>query len=78
MQARLAAEHGKAVWLIHSLVTHQEWARKMVAAGRAVEVHRTSEVIDDLESPDDVLVDARAGTLSSTPVWTEETLEFGL
>jgi DNA processing protein len=54
MQARLAHEHGKKVWLIHSLVTHQDWARKMVDEGKAAEIHDTSEVVDELMSPTDV------------------------
>ncbi len=51
MQARLASEHGKRVWLIASLVTDQEWARRMVADGRATEIRSTSEVIDELALP---------------------------
>lgn len=54
MQARLAHEHGKRVWLIHSLVTGQDWAARMVADGRAREVYSTREVIDDLLAPGDV------------------------
>ena len=53
MQARLAREHGKRVWLIRSLVTHQEWARRMVADGRAAEVASIDEVMRDLEQPAD-------------------------
>lgn len=48
MQARLAFEHGKRVWLIHSLVSEQDWARRMVDLGHAREVHSTNDVVDDL------------------------------
>lgn len=53
MQARLAHEHGKQVWLIHSLVTDQPWARKMVEEGRAKEIMATSEVLADLRGDDE-------------------------
>jgi DNA processing protein len=53
MQARLAHEHGKRVWLIRSLVTHQEWAQRMVADGRASEVTSIDEVTRDLQQPVD-------------------------
>lgn len=54
MQARLAAEHGKQVFLLRSLVTEQEWAQKMLARGAAVEVTRVEDVIDRLASADKV------------------------
>ena len=38
MQARLALEHGKKVFLLHSLVTDQPWAQKFVAERGAIEV----------------------------------------
>ena len=44
MQARLAYEHGKRVFLIKSLVTDQEWAKSMVHTNQATEV----ESIDDI------------------------------
>jgi DNA processing protein len=53
MQARLAHEHGKRVWLIRSLVTDQDWARRMVADGRAAEVASIDEVTRDLQNPAD-------------------------
>ena len=58
LQARLAHEHGKRVWLLRSLVTGQDWARRMVDEGRAVEVGTTGEVIDMLTTAADV---TRAG-----------------
>lgn len=50
MQARLAAEHGKHVFLIHSLATSEPWAAKMVADGRAVEVMDLKDVLSRLGS----------------------------
>lgn len=52
MQARLAAEHGKRVWLIQSLVDTQEWAQQMVADGRARAIRTTPELLADLARPD--------------------------
>jgi DNA processing protein len=36
MQARLALEHGKQVYLVESLVLHEEWARRYVKRGAHV------------------------------------------
>ncbi|MFH9329895.1 DNA-processing protein DprA [Streptomyces althioticus] len=46
MQARVASEQGRPVLLLRSLVEHQEWARKMVDAGRASAVTDTEQMID--------------------------------
>ncbi|MET9057492.1 DNA-processing protein DprA [Streptomyces antibioticus] len=46
MQARIAHEHGKHVFLLRSLATKEPWAAKMIAERKAVEV---SELIDVLE-----------------------------
>jgi DNA processing protein len=43
MQARLAVEHGKQVFLLHSLVAEREWARKYLERPR---VHEVSDVAD--------------------------------
>ena len=43
MQARLAIEHGKQVFLLHSLVTEREWARRYLERPR---VHEVSDVAD--------------------------------
>ena len=43
MQARLAIEHGKQVFLLHSLVTEREWARRYLQRPR---VHEVSDVAD--------------------------------
>ena len=48
MQARLAYEHGKNVFLIKSLVESQDWAQSMVEDGRAVLVTRLEDIIDRL------------------------------
>jgi DNA processing protein len=45
MQARLAIEHGKQVFLLHSLVTEREWARRYLKRPR---VHEVSDVADIL------------------------------
>ena len=51
MQARLAYEHGKHVWLIASLVATQPWAQKMVDLGRARSVRGTADILADLNVP---------------------------
>ncbi|MFD9458739.1 DNA-processing protein DprA [Streptomyces sp. NPDC059985] len=50
MQARLAAEHGKHVFLIHSLATSEPWAAKMINEGRAVQVGDLKDVLPRLGS----------------------------
>jgi DNA processing protein len=54
MQARLALEQGKRVFLVSSLVTNQEWARKYLQRG-AVEVAVVEDVIRLLAAPERVL-----------------------
>jgi DNA processing protein len=51
MQARLALEHGKRVFLIRSLTEHQEWARTYVAERGAKLVDNVTDVIAELVSP---------------------------
>ena len=46
MQARLAYEHGKNVFLIKSLVESQDWAQSMVEDGKAVLVTRLEDITD--------------------------------
>lgn len=50
MQARIAAEHGKQVWVLRSLADTQEWAAKMLADGRATRVDDLDDVLNDLDS----------------------------
>ena len=45
MQARLAYEHGKRVFLIKSLVTEQDWARTMVDSGQATEIESVEDIV---------------------------------
>ncbi len=52
MQARLALEHGKKVFLIKSLVTQQPWAQKYVDQRGAIEVANVDQVIENLAKPD--------------------------
>lgn len=54
MQARLAAEHGKRVFLLRSLVTEQEWARNMLDRGVAIEVGAVEDVLTRLATADRV------------------------
>lgn len=54
MQARIAAEHGKQVFLLRSLVTEQEWARKMLDRGAAVEVGQVDDVLARLATSERV------------------------
>jgi DNA processing protein len=51
MQARLALEHGKLVFLVSSLVMKEEWAQKYVATRGATVVERAEEVIAKLAQP---------------------------
>lgn len=53
MQARLALEHGKQVFLIRSLVTAQPWAQRYLKRG-AVEVGDVEDVIRSLASPESI------------------------
>jgi DNA processing protein len=51
MQARLALEHGKKVFLLHSLVASQPWAAEYVIRRGAIEVSTVEEVSDQLAEP---------------------------
>lgn len=59
MQARLALEHEKKVFLLNSLVTDQEWARDYVANRGAMAVDDVDEVLRHLAAPDRVRQKAR-------------------
>jgi DNA processing protein len=48
MQARIALEHGKKVFLVKSLVTDQQWARDYIAKRGAIEVTEAEDVIRQL------------------------------
>lgn len=50
MQARIAYEHGKRVFLLRSLVAQESWAAKMVSDGRAVVVATLDDVLGQLDS----------------------------
>ena len=54
MQARLALDHGKKVFLIHSLVTSQPWARDYVGKRGAIEVADVEDVSTQLAAPERV------------------------
>lgn len=50
MQARIAADHGKHVFLLRSLASSEPWAAKMIEEGRAVEVSELNDVLSRLGS----------------------------
>jgi DNA processing protein len=50
MQARLAVEHGKQVFLLHSLVTEREWAQKYLERPRVHEVNDVADIVRLLRS----------------------------
>ena len=52
MQARLALEHGKKVFLLKSLVTDQNWAQTYVNRRGAIEVDSVDDIIAQLSDPD--------------------------
>ncbi|MBZ6103171.1 DNA-processing protein DprA [Streptomyces olivaceus] len=54
MQARLAAEHGKLVFLIRSLTDSQLWARKMIEEHRAILVTASSDITGRLAQAADI------------------------
>jgi DNA processing protein len=62
MQARLAIEHGKKVFLIRSLVTSQPWASEYVSRRGAIEVADVDEVVTRLAAPERV----RQATMEQT------------
>ena len=59
MQARLALEHGKKVWLLGSLIESHEWARRYEARG-AIRVDDVEDIIRLLRSPEAVRERAEA------------------
>jgi DNA processing protein len=52
LQARLATEHGKTVFLLRTLVTSQPWAQKYVEQGNAIEVPDTDTILRALRTPE--------------------------
>jgi DNA processing protein len=52
MQARLALEHGKRVFLVSRLVTSQPWAQKYVAERGAIEIRTVEDVLKRLRTPE--------------------------
>ena len=52
MQARLAYEHGKNVFLIKSLVDSQDWAQSMVKDGKAIRATRLEDITERLVDAD--------------------------
>ena len=52
MQARLAYEHGKWVFLLDTLVAEQPWAQQMVERRRAVTVSCIDPITSRVVAPD--------------------------
>lgn len=54
LQARVALQHGRTVFLLHSLVQSHEWARDYVEKGaygtHAIEIRATAEILDRLSA----------------------------
>lgn len=54
MQARIALQHGRTVFLLRSLVSRHEWAKKYVTEGaygtKAIEISSTREIVERLAS----------------------------
>lgn len=50
MQARIASEHGKKVFVLRSLVESEDWARKYVHDRKAIEVREIEDVMSALAS----------------------------
>lgn len=54
MQARVALQHGRTVFLLQSLVDSHEWARKYVEEGAydtvAIPIRSTADIVDRLEA----------------------------
>jgi len=59
MQARLALEHDKKVFLVASLVAGQPWARDYVDRRDAIAVDDVHEVLKHLAAPDRIRQKAR-------------------
>jgi DNA processing protein len=53
MQARIALEQGKRAFLMASLVTREEWARRYLQRG-AIEVHEVEDILHWLRTPEQV------------------------
>lgn len=55
MQARIALQHGRTVFLLQSLVDNHDWARKYVEEGvyetHAIAMMSTSEIVDRMKRP---------------------------
>ena len=55
MQARLAYEHGKQVFLVESLTATQEWAKRMLDEGHAIVVRNFDDLARELVAADRLL-----------------------
>ncbi len=48
MQARLALEHGKRLFLLESLVASQEWAKRYAQRPGVTVVRQVDDILDEL------------------------------
>lgn len=64
LQARVALQHGRAVFLLRSLVESHEWARQFVEEGidgaRAIVVGETADIVDRIDAAPQELLRATA------------------
>jgi len=51
MQARLALQHGKKVWLMRTLVEGYTWAQKYVQERGAMTADGVDDIVSQLRSP---------------------------
>ncbi len=54
MQARLAIEHGKQVFLLQSLVTEHEWAKRYLNRPRVYQVSDVEDIVRALRTPEEM------------------------
>jgi len=52
MQARIALEHGKRVFLVRGLVTNEKWAQRYRDHAAAAEVSSVDDVLDVIDQLD--------------------------
>lgn len=69
MQARLAAEHGRRVWLLESLVADFPWARQFCEryAGSTRVISDVSDMLDELRSEQEIAAAVARGELPAVP-----------
>lgn len=71
MQARVAAEQGKQVWLLRSLADAQPWAARMLATGKATSVSELGDVLNQLQQDPAERRQLALGTHAAPPAHTD-------